>query len=83
MFIGMRGDIMFFIFQIRDDPGESGIPEKISGEKEGGFYSFFFECLANERSAVREFMTGKDQRDIFPCAVAADKSALISAWAPA
>ena len=62
----MRGDIMPAVLEISDDFCKGRVPEKITGEKKRGLNFFFFESLVNKIPAVREFMTGKDQRDILP-----------------
>ncbi len=41
------------------------IPVKPPGEKEGSFYIFIFESLVDIVTSFREFITGKNQRDLF------------------
>lgn len=79
----MRSDIISAALQIRDDLSKGGVPEKITGEKERGFYFFLFQRLMNEIPSVGEFMPGKDQRDILLGAVAPDDGTTIAGKAPA
>ncbi len=41
------------------------VPVKLPGEKEGSLYIFIFKCLVNKITSFSEFITCKNQRDLF------------------
>ena len=66
----MSSQVIALLFQQLYDRRKLFVAIKITGEKEGGFYSLLFQRLGNKISAFGEFMSCKYQRNILLSTVA-------------
>ncbi len=65
MVIAVCAKIMSGFTQLLYRIGEFLVPVKPARKKEGSFYIFIFKGIIDLFTSFREFITGKNQRDLF------------------